>query len=30
MKSKVRDSLGSYIYQTTKRDPIILPIFLEV
>lgn len=30
MKSKVRDSLGSYIYQTTKRDPVILPIFLEV
>lgn len=30
MKSKLKDSLGSYIYQTTKRDPIILPIFLEV
>ncbi len=30
MKSKVRDSLGDYIYQTTKRSPIILPIFLEV
>lgn len=30
MKSQVRDSLGSYIYGTTKRSPIILPIFLEV
>lgn len=30
MKSTVRDSLGSYIYQTTKRSPIILPVFLEV
>lgn len=30
MKSQVRDSLGSYIYETTKRSPIILPIFLEV
>ena len=30
MKSQVRDSLSSYIYETTKRSPIILPIFLEV
>lgn len=30
MKSQVRDSLSSYIYETTKRTPIILPIFLEV
>ena len=30
MKSHVRDSLSSYIYETTKRSPIILPIFLEV
>lgn len=30
MKSQVRDSLGSYIYERTKRNPIILPIFLEV
>lgn len=30
MKSKVRDALGNYIYETTKRRPIILPIFLEV
>ena len=30
MKSQVRDSLGSYIYDRTKRTPIILPIFLEV
>ena len=30
MKSQVRDSLGNYIYETTKRRPIILPIFLEV
>ena len=30
MKGQVRDSLSSYIYETTKRTPIILPIFLEV
>lgn len=30
MKSQVRDALNSYIYGTTKRSPIILPIFLEV
>ncbi len=30
MKSIVRDSLSDYIYETTKRTPIILPIFLEV
>ena len=30
MKSTVRDSLSSFIYETTKRSPIILPIFLEV
>lgn len=30
MKSQVRDSLNTYIYETTKRSPIILPIFLEV
>ncbi len=30
LKSQVRDALGSYIYETTKRSPIILPIFLEV
>ena len=30
MKSQVRDSLSTYIYETTKRNPIILPIFLEV
>ena len=30
MKSQVRDALSSYIYETTKRSPIILPIFLEV
>lgn len=30
MKGQVRDALSSYIYETTKRSPIILPIFLEV
>ncbi len=30
LKAKVRDELSSYIFQTTKRSPIILPIFLEV
>jgi hypothetical protein len=30
MKGQVRDALNAYIYETTKRSPIILPIFLEV
>ncbi len=30
MKGQVRDALSAYIYETTKRSPIILPIFLEV
>lgn len=30
MKNEVRDDLRAFIYQQTKRSPIILPIFLEV
>ena len=30
LKARVRDGLSSYIYQVTMRNPIILPIFLEV
>ena len=30
MKSMVRDSLRTFIYEKTKRNPVILPIFLEV
>ena len=30
MKAHVRDALSGFIYETTKRSPIILPIFLEV
>ena len=30
MKNAVRSDLQSYIYQLTKRNPVILPIFLEV
>ena len=30
LKARVRDALSSYIYQVTMRNPIILPIFLEV
>ena len=30
LKSAVRDSLRSFIYEKTKRNPVILPIFLEV
>lgn len=30
IKSAVRDELRKYIFQITKRNPIILPIFLEV
>ncbi|GAU76952.1 ribonuclease J [Fusibacter sp. 3D3] len=30
LKSSVRDALSQYIYQSTKRSPMILPIFMEV
>ena len=30
MKAHVRDALSGFIYETTKRSPIILPIFLEI
>lgn len=30
MKTAVRDGLSKYIYTKTKRNPVILPIFLEV
>ncbi|MGN1350550.1 MAG: ribonuclease J [Anaerovoracaceae bacterium] len=30
LKNAVRDDLRSFIYEQTKRSPIILPIFLEV
>ncbi len=30
MKSTVKDALRTFIYEKTKRSPVILPIFLEV
>lgn len=30
MKSNLKDTLRDYIYQKTKRNPMILPIFMEV
>ena len=30
LKSGVRDELRKFIYERTKRNPIILPIFMEV
>ena len=30
MKNSVRDALRSFIYKSTGRSPIILPIFLDV
>lgn len=29
LKGKLRDSLSDYIYQKTKRSPMILPIIME-
>ncbi len=30
IKTKVKDALGDYVYRTTKRSPMILPIIMEV
>ncbi len=30
MKNQIRDSLGKYLYQQTKRKPMILPIIMNV
>lgn len=30
LKTKVRDSIGSFLYSKTKRRPMILPIIIEV
>lgn len=30
LKSSVKDTLSQYIYQSTKRSPMILPVFMEV
>ena len=29
LKGKMRDALSDYIYQKTKRSPMILPIIME-
>ena len=30
IKSTIRDSLKDYIFQATKRNPMILPIIMEI
>ena len=30
IKNEIRDSLGDYIWKQTKRNPMILPIIMEV
>lgn len=30
LKTSVKDALSQYIYQNTKRSPMILPVFMEV
>ncbi len=30
LKSRVRDEMRNFIYEKTKRNPVILPIFMEV
>ena len=30
IKNKVKDSLGDYLWKETRRNPMILPIIMEV
>lgn len=30
IKTKVKDSLSTFLYQKTKRSPMILPIIMEI
>ena len=30
MKSQVRDSLSSFIYETTKRSPMVIPVITKL
>ena len=30
MKLSIKDQLSSFIYKKTKRDPMILPIIMEI
>ena len=30
IKSQIKDALGDYVWKTTKRSPMILPIIMEV
>ena len=30
MKSNVKDALSSFLYQKTKRKPMILPVIIEI
>ncbi|MBQ4100996.1 MAG: ribonuclease J, partial [Oscillospiraceae bacterium] len=30
IKSRVKEDLSEYVYQSTKRSPMILPIIMEV
>jgi ribonuclease J len=30
LKTKLRDTLSEYIYEKTKRSPMILPIIMEI
>ena len=30
IKNSIKDELGSYVYQKTKRKPMILPVIIEI
>lgn len=30
IKSQVRDALGKYLYEKTRRRPMIMPIIMEI
>jgi mRNA degradation ribonuclease J1/J2 len=30
MKTKLRDEIGQFLYNNTKRQPMVIPVIIEV